>query len=54
MLKHQFSWVERDLNLEKICKSIPIPNKKTLKKKAVVVKTKVKKVKKLKIYIHCV
>jgi hypothetical protein len=42
MLKHQFSWVERDLNFKKFPKSVPIPNKKTLKKKAVVVKTKMK------------
>jgi hypothetical protein len=39
-LKRQFSQVERDLDLQKIPKLVPIPKKKTPRKKVVVVKDK--------------
>jgi hypothetical protein len=37
-LKHQFSQVEGDLGLQENFKLVPIPNKKTPRKKVVVVK----------------
>jgi hypothetical protein len=37
-LKHQFSQVDGDLDLQQILKPVPIPKKKTPKKKAVMVK----------------
>jgi hypothetical protein len=47
-MKHQFSQVERDLDLQEIPKPIHIFKKRAPKKKLVVVKAKMKKVKKLK------
>jgi hypothetical protein len=48
-LKCQFSQVKRDLYLQKIPKLVAIPNKRTLKKKTIVVKMKMKKLKKISI-----
>jgi hypothetical protein len=39
-LKHQFSRVEKGLDFQKILKLVPIPNKRALNKKAVVLKDK--------------
>ncbi len=39
-LNHQFSQVERGLDFQKIPKLVPIPNKRALKKKAVMLKDK--------------
>jgi hypothetical protein len=54
-LKHQFSHVEGDLDLQEILNLlVPIPNKKTLRKKIVVVKDKDEEGKKAGEMIHCV
>jgi hypothetical protein len=39
-LKHQISQVDGDLDLQEVFKLVPIPKKKTLKKKVVMVKDK--------------